>query len=90
MNHAPWAGAIVELDKVDSSDAGTWNLADINSVAQRASEIVVPVGPVARCVVGVVEDEGAVVQAHSDLSVVGAEVGAIEALDVERMISELV
>ena len=57
----PAAMIIIELDEVDTGGAFAVNIAHIDVKHQGATHVFVIVGPVSAIVIGLVEDEGAVV-----------------------------
>ena len=67
----PAAVLIVELDKVDTGSAGAVNFAEIHIESESATEVIVPVRPVGRFIVGVVKHEGAVVLLACHLVLLG-------------------
>ena len=88
LDCSPRASLVVQLDQINSSDASAWNLAHVDSVRDGSSEVVVPIRPEDGVVISVVSDEGAVVHAHRDFSVVGGEIGAIKSFHKEFVLSE--
>jgi hypothetical protein len=80
---------VIELDEVDTSGAFTANVAHIDVELQGATDVFVPVGPVSAVVIGLVKDEGAVVQTHLDAVIFSLEVGSIEASQVELINAQL-